>query len=323
LEVYPFYYYLFIIEKKHKIMLNKTFYSNGKLLITAEYLVLDGAKSLAIPTKFDQNLIVEKIDQPKIIWQSFDINNNIWFDCVFDLPNLDVVDSNHDKLISTTLQKILLKAKEINPKFLSNKTGFLIKTNLSFPRNWGLGTSSTLINNISKWAKINAFELLNNSFGGSGYDIACAQNKNPITYQLIDAKPKITPVVFNPIFKNHLYFVYLNKKQSSKEAIHNYNKNKNLVFALAEEISQITNAIIHTKSLTEFNKLLIEHENIITSIIKQKPVQEKLFSDYFGQTKSLGAWGGDFILATGNKNSPKYFKNKGFETIIPYQDMIL
>jgi hypothetical protein len=29
----------------------KTFYSNGKLLITGEYLVLDGAKAFALPKK--------------------------------------------------------------------------------------------------------------------------------------------------------------------------------------------------------------------------------------------------------------------------------
>jgi hypothetical protein len=52
-------------------------------------------------------------------------------------------------------------------------------------------------------------------------------------------------------------------------------------------------------------------------------VQKEMFSDYFGQTKSLGAWGGDFILATGNDDTPIYFKNKGFDTVISYQDMIL
>ena len=40
--------------------MKKEFYSNGKLLITGEYLVLDGAKAFALPTKFGQNLIVEK-----------------------------------------------------------------------------------------------------------------------------------------------------------------------------------------------------------------------------------------------------------------------
>jgi hypothetical protein len=32
-------------------MKKKKFYSNGKLLITGEYLVLDGAKAFALPTK--------------------------------------------------------------------------------------------------------------------------------------------------------------------------------------------------------------------------------------------------------------------------------
>ena len=35
-------------------METQTFYSNGKLLITGEYVVLDGAKALALPTKFGQ-----------------------------------------------------------------------------------------------------------------------------------------------------------------------------------------------------------------------------------------------------------------------------
>ena len=43
-------------------MLEQNFYSNGKLLLTAEYLVLDGAKALALPTKFGQDLEVKKID---------------------------------------------------------------------------------------------------------------------------------------------------------------------------------------------------------------------------------------------------------------------
>jgi hypothetical protein len=38
--------------------MQKTFYSNGKLLITGEYLILDGAKGLALPTKMGQNLSV-------------------------------------------------------------------------------------------------------------------------------------------------------------------------------------------------------------------------------------------------------------------------
>jgi len=37
--------------------------------------------------------------------------------------------------------------------------------------------------------------------------------------------------------------------------------------------------------------------------------------------KSLGALGGDFILAVGDKNTPKYFKEKDFETVITYSQL--
>jgi hypothetical protein len=41
-----------------------------------------------------------------------------------------------------------------------------------------------------------------------------------------------------------------------------------------------------------------------------------------GAIKSLGAWGGDFILASGNQKTPNYFHEKGFKTVISYSEMI-
>lgn len=304
-------------------MLDQKFYSNGKLLLTSEYLVLDGAKALALPTKFGQDLQVQKIETPELIWKSFDENKSLWFSIAFDVSDLNSKTKTKQENITKTLQNILLEARKMNPEFLSEGNGYHVTTNLTFPRNWGLGTSSTLINNIAQWAKIDAFTLLKNSFGGSGYDIACAQNNTPITYQIKNYKPVVTEVNFNPVFKEQLYFVHLNKKQDSKDGIAHYkniSKNKS---AFAEEITQLTNTVLDSKSLIDFEKILLEHERIISSIIQRKTIQETLFSDYFGQTKSLGAWGGDFILATGNENTPHYFKNKGFETVIPYQKMIL
>ena len=55
----------------------------------------------------------------------------------------------------------------------------------------------------------------------------------------------------------------------------------------------------------------------------QKPIKQKLFSDFPGGIKSLGAWGGDFILATGTKETMEYFKEKGYATVISFQDMVL
>ena len=169
----------------------KNYYSNGKLLLTGEYLVLDGAKSLAVPTKFGQDLIIDKIKELQLIWASFTNKGECWFESVFDLQKLRLVNCtfNSDKegsaeFIAETLLDILKEAKRLNPDFLNSETGFVVKTQLTFPRNWGLGSSSTLINSIASWAKVDAFQLLWNSFKGSGYDIACAQNDSPIFYQI-------------------------------------------------------------------------------------------------------------------------------------------
>ena len=304
------------------------YYSNGKLLLTAEYVVLDGAKSLALPTKFGQDLICKKIRSPKLIWNSFDEKNQIWFAAEFNINDLEIIKPDKDLQATKTLQIILKEALKLAKQndtnnFLTDKNGFQINTNLTFPKNWGLGTSSTLINNIAKWAKINAHELLQNSFGGSGYDIACAENNTPILFQLNNEKPIIEPTDFDPAFKDQLYFIHLNKKQNSREGIHKYRNFKGNITAIADEISNLTNEFLTAKYFTTFEDLIVEHERIISSVINEKPVQKAYFSDYFGQTKSLGAWGGDFILATGNKETPAYFKNKGFQTVIKYQNMIL
>ncbi|PQJ69288.1 GYDIA family GHMP kinase [Polaribacter butkevichii] len=312
----------------------KNYYSNGKLLLTGEYLVLDGAKSLAIPTKFGQDLSVEKIKEPQIIWGSFTHTGACWFEAVFDLQKLRLVNCtfNADKegnadVIAETLLSILVEAKNLNPDFLKSENGFMVKTNLTFPRNWGLGTSSTLINSIAAWAKVDAFKLLWNSFKGSGYDIACAQNDTPVFYQIENKKPVVAPVEFNPIFKENLFFVHLNQKQDSKEGIAKFREHldcaRHDVQGKIKRISEISDAFLKVESLEKFEALIVEHEQIISSIIKLKPVKEKLFPDYFGAIKSLGAWGGDFVLVTGNADTPTYFKNKGFTTILRYQEMVL
>ena len=315
----------------------KNYYSNGKLLLTGEYLVLDGAKSLAVPTKFGQDLIIDKIKELQLIWASFTNKGECWFESVFDLQKLRLVNCtfNSDKegsaeFIAETLLDILKEAKRLNPDFLNSETGFVVKTQLTFPRNWGLGSSSTLINSIASWAKVDAFQLLWNSFKGSGYDIACAQNDSPIFYQIekdfstaLEMTPKIEQVEFNPNFKENLFFVHLNQKQDSKEGIAKFRERGSNFDKEIVRISQISDEFLKVESIEVFNKLIVEHENIISSIIKLNPVKEKLFSDYFGEIKSLGAWGGDFILATGNEETPTYFKNKGFKTILTYNQMVL
>ena len=153
-------------------MKNKTFYSHGKLLISGEYVVLDGALSLAIPTKYGQSLIIEAIDEPVLYWTSFDENKNIWFTETFYLNEKNYLKQTSDNVVTNRLIQIFNAAKILNPDFLNNGNGFKIETHLEFPKNWGLGTSSTLISNIANWANVDAYLLLENTFGGSGYDLS-------------------------------------------------------------------------------------------------------------------------------------------------------
>ncbi|WP_299111072.1 GYDIA family GHMP kinase [uncultured Winogradskyella sp.] len=304
----------------------KTFRSNGKLLITGEYVVLDGAKALAIPTIYGQSLIVEKNNTNTIAWKSYNELGEVWFEHEFSFNDFEFVTKQLGKDVVIRLRQIIIEAKHLNPKFLNTHQGYNITTHQDFNRKWGLGTSSTLINNIANWAKVNAYQLLFNTFGGSGYDIACAKNNTPIIYQWNRSyNPVVKNVTFNPSFKEHLYFVYLNQKQDSREGMSSYTLNtydKDKV-ALGKPITAITEQIINCETLSEFNSLIVKHENLVSEIIKLEPVKSSLFKDFDGAVKSLGAWGGDFVLATSKTNPVDYFKSKGYETVIPYNEMVI
>jgi mevalonate kinase len=303
--------------------MKSTFYSNGKLLITGEYLVLDGAKALALPTKFGQNLIIEEGSNQEIKWKSYDADGSMWFEESIPFSAIITPTPFEKESVKNTLITILREAHLLNSVIISNSKGYTVSTHLSFPKKWGLGPSSTLINNISQWFAINAFKLLENSFGGSGYDIACAQNNCPILYSLKQSKPIVEKVIFQPTFAENLYFVYLNQKQSSKNAIASYKQNNNNLDVNTKIINQLTETVLQAKDENTLAEALENHEKEMSSILNIKTVKESLFSDFNGTIKSLGAWGGDFVLVISKENPENYFKSKGYETIIPYQKMIL
>jgi mevalonate kinase len=307
-------------------VLKKKFYSNGKLLITAEYVVLDGAVALAIPTRLGQSLIVETVDDNKITWVSLDVNNVIWFQGNFDRNRLEPIiigDGQRYEEIATQLSKILQVTKEMNPSFLAEDHGWKITAKLDFPRDWGLGSSSTLINNIAQWAEVNAFDLLNKSFGGSGYDIAAAQNDSPILYSRnVEDSPIVETLRLSWQFTEELFLVHLNQKQDSKDAIAHYRRASEKNNLHIDALSEITKEVAICKTLSEFTTLMSSHEEIISSIIHTPTVKKQLFRDYPGLIKSLGGWGGDFVLVSGNEADQTYFRKKGYDTIIPFTKMM-
>lgn len=286
--------------------------------------MLDAAISLAVPTTFGQTLNVRPIAESRLLWKSFDEQKQVWFEASFEFhENSLKLASTSNETISNRLLQILLTAKHLNPDFLDSKSGFSVETHLEFPSNWGLGSSSTLINSIARWADVDAYKLLEDTFGGSGYDIACANAGSSLTYQLNSKMGrKISLVDFNPTFKSQLYFVHLNQKQNSREGIAQYRNNTSDKTASIERINAITREMVGCKTLNHFQKLMEEHEQIISDLIKMPPVKERLFADFNGAIKSLGAWGGDFVMVASETDPSAYFKSNGYHTMLRYSEMV-
>lgn len=298
------------------------FYSNGKLLLTGEYAILDGAKGLAIPTRFGQNLAVRHSKTGELHWQSTTEKDIPWFTAAFDLNDFHLLHAS-DMAVGHRLVNILKAAQSLNPLFLKGCQGAHIETHLDFPREWGLGSSSTLINNIANWAQIDPYALLSKTFGGSGYDIACAQHNSPLVYSRSGTVPTVAPVHFCPSFKDRIFFVHLNKKQNSREAIAAYNQLSVDKRALVAAVNELTERMVHCKELLEFEQIMDTHEALLSNTLGLRTLKQERFRGYPGSIKSLGAWGGDFIMATGTLQDGHYFAQKGFPTLIPYSKMML
>jgi mevalonate kinase len=295
----------------------KTFFSHGKLLLTGEYLVLDGAKALALPTRYGQEMeVTEGLGPGKYLWSAWD----------HDAQPIDVVpidfnqplpegDTPFRKRLYKTMSALRLVRTEIASESAT------IKTELQFHPEWGLGSSSTFIANLCKWQEVDPFPIYEAVFGGSGYDVAVAMEGHSLTYERSGRDKRIRQVRFEPTFKRQLYFVYLNQKQDSRAAIESYRAYRKSN-CLTEEISALTDAVIECNDVEEFQLLIRTHEKILADILQQPRVKERLFPDYPFEVKSLGGWGGDFILAVGDDQTPNYFAKNGFTTCIPFDQMI-
>ena len=304
--------------------------AHGKFLLTGEYLVLKGALALALPLKLGQSLSVETRHGTSLQWNAYKPDSP-WFSVTLRPENLEIIDSD-DRPKAEKLTQILKAVKQLNPSAFED--GLHFETHLDFDPNWGLGSSSTLIANLARWANVNPYELLKLTFGGSGYDIACATAEQPIYYQIKTEVPEpvegptpmVEPVDYIPPFAEHLFFVYQGQKQSSSKEIKAFLEKANPIDLQKdiEAVSEISRAVPKCENLDEFGMLMQCHERIIARCIGQEPVQKR-FSDFEGVLKSLGAWGGDFIMAATNwdiNQVKAYFKGKGLEVVFGYKELV-
>ncbi len=298
-----------------------SYYSNGKILLTGEYFVLKGAKSVALPVKFGQSLeVFNSPSENQISWKAYD-PDGLWFSCILKLPDFEILQTN-DKVRSLQLIEIfknIQRLKEVNA--FNHSLAF--ETSLNFNPELGLGTSSTLVANLAKWAGVDPFQLNELSFKGSGFDVACATADAPISYRKGKAPVELD---LNYPFREQLFFVYSGKKKATKNEVQRFLSNNSIIQSEIDQMDLLSEQFISAESLQEFQSLIRKHEQMVSEAIGIEPLKETLFKDFNGAIKSLGAWGGDFFLAATNWDKSKvrnYFREKGFEPIFMWDELVL
>jgi hypothetical protein len=208
----------------------------------------------------------------------------------------------------------------LNPDF--DPIGYQAETHLQFPRHWGLGSSSTLIALIARWAQCDPFQLFFATQSGSGYDLAVALEGRPVLYTLRPTGPDYRAVDYHLPAHDTLYFIHHGHKQSSDAEIRR-TANKPPDPHLLTDIQHISNQIAQTTQPDDFDYLLSHHEQLISRLIDRPPLKEEKFKDYPHLIKSLGAWGGDFFLVRANDRTDlQYFRQRGYTTILSASEIL-
>ncbi len=304
---------------------NHVFRSNGKLMLTGEYAVLKGAESLSLPLRKGQTMKVSvRQGIPSVHWKTY-ILGSLWFEARYSIPDFAIANTN-DFPTAQFIRSLLLAVRRLQSSFLMKKQLYLVVNDLEFEPQWGFGSSSSLITNMARWAGIDPFELHFLVSEGSGYDVATADSEIPLLYRLENRMPMIRKVRFDPPFKRHLFFVYSGKKISTAGEVRRFNLQNGRGEELIGEISRISRQILRTTDFIDFVRLLNRHEEIVSSIIGKKPLGKSLYRDFKGAVKSLGAWGGDFMLLA--CDYPKeyvmsYLKKRDLRTWFDYEDLIV
>src|SRR5699024_6247077 len=117
---------IFNCFKTHLHLLNSSllthhYHSNGKLLLTAEFLVIEGAKALALPGPLGQRLSISSLDSPAIHWKSYTVKGELWYDQRFTLNKQQQLIPETADTTETTqrLQQIFTIIHQLNPTALS------------------------------------------------------------------------------------------------------------------------------------------------------------------------------------------------------------
>lgn len=292
--------------------------ANGKLLLTSEYAITQGATGLAIPTRYGQTLnYTPNPDGNCIKWVAKRQDREPWFWVDFS-QTLEIL-ATSDQVVAQRLFDML--------KVMKNKTALLDRagtftTNLEFPQEWGLGTSSTLASLLAQCAGADSLSAFRQVHGGSGYDLACAQADGPILYTLHQGTSTVERTEINFEFKHDIGFVYSGKKQNTQDSLELV-KQKPFSDTQIDRFNQLTSSFLSSKTVLELEEVILEHESLISEHLGISKVKDGRFEAYPGKVKSLGGWGGDFVMVTRLAASKKWLRKNGLKVIFPFKSLAL
>lgn len=297
-------------------MNESSFYASGKLMLFGEYLVLRGSKCLAVPLSAGQSLTISPSPGSAVLWECFE-GDHKWLEIVFS-DTLEIIRTS-DKQKALIVQELLKLILKDQPYLKVGGSNF--RFDINFHRKYGFGTSATFISLLSQWSGVDPYILLENSFGGSGFDVATATAATPVIYKM--HQHKVTPVRIPETIQSQLLFIYSGKKQHSAREVLSFEKLHTSALQVSR-MDTIIDSVVACEDVETMESLIEESEMLLSGILKAVPVKNRYFDDYPFAIKSLGAWGGDFIMATfrDEDEARQYFSTKGCKPVFNYKQLI-
>lgn len=290
----------------------QSYYAPGKILLVGEYAVTKGFEGLAVPVKTGQWMDVWEFNSPgnaedRLIFNALDLHGSTWFSESFDIEFLKRNSANYADAPSTNAStdsedSHLLKVLTlVSPNFWKPGKSYRFETRLEFDRNSGLGSSSTFIELVCRYFKLDPFQVQDKVFGGSGYDVAIAAVQKPLIFWRTESDIHFRQWSLNPELTKDWKVVFLGNKVNSRTSTSQVNdmlddlaKDENYQMQIQKIIEIVRDAkelMAVETGIEMYQMFLSQLLGLVTpyTFFGVKPLPR-------GVCKWLGAWGGDMLL---------------------------
>ena len=115
----------------------------------------------------------------------------------------------------------------------------------------------------------------------------------------------------------------MGEKQISRNEIKKYATLEFDRINLANQITKLTQEFLNCTDVSTAQSIIETHEELLSKTLGYPTVKKQRFSNIQGSFKSLGAWGGDFVLYMGAEDQLPEIKRLGYSVIIPWKELAL